>query len=383
MSRIAMVATEMLPVPPIRGGAIQTLIAGVVPLLARRFDLTVVGIRHPELPDEETAGGVRWVRVPAERRVEDYAEHVVRFLGRERWDGVEIFNRPRLIGPVARALPGVPLVLSMHNDMFESNKIAPEKGRACLETLAAVVTVSDYVGRRIDELFPGFAAKITTVRSGVDLAAFRPRPDGRRGELAARLDLGEGPVVLSTSRLSRNKGTHVLIEAMRRVLDTHPQARLLLVGSAWYGRDTRNDYVMEVEEQAAALGAAVRFTGYVPYREMPRYYELGDVFVCASQWREPLARIHYEAMATGLPILTTDRGGNAEVIEEGGNGLIARPHDDPEVFADALCTLLADADLRRRLGRRGRQLAEQRYGWARTARELEAVLAAAFAAPSP
>jgi len=53
---------------------------------------------------------------------------------------------------------------------------------------------------------------------------------------------------------------------------------------------------------------------------------VGDIFVCASQWNEPLARIHYEAMAAGLPIITTDRGGNAEIFEDNVNGIIIKDY---------------------------------------------------------
>jgi spore coat protein SA len=80
--------------------------------------------------------------------------------------------------------------------------------------------------------------------------------------------------------------------------------------------------------------------------------------------------VHYEAMASGLPIITTERGGNLEVMEEGGNGLIARPHDDPTALAEAIGRLVADSGLRAKLGARGRELALAHYRWERVGAEL-------------
>jgi len=372
--RIALVCTEKLPVPPVRGGAIQTYIDGVLPFLAARHAVTVVGRSDPALPPEEEAGGARFVRVEAGDGPEAYAGRAAAFLARERWDVVEVFNRPAFVERIARAAPGARLVLSLHNAMLAPDRVSPGRARRALALLDGVVTISDFIRRTAVEHFPEFAGKFRTIYSGVDLDRFRPGPGPASEALRAELGIGERPVVLSVGRLSPKKGIHVLLEAMELVAGTHPEAVLVQVGSRWYGRDDHDDYVKAVVRQAARLGDCVRMVGYVPYREVDAYFRLADIFVCASQWEEPLARVHYEAMACGLPIVTTDRGGNAEVVAEGRSALLVRPHDRPEAFAAAICTLLDDPALRRRMGEENRRMAEARFGWARVATELLAVL---------
>ena len=78
------------------------------------------------------------------------------------------------------------------------------------------------------------------------------------------------------------------------------------------------------------------FTCFIPPADIPAYYSIGDLFVCASQWSEPLARVHYEAMAAGLPIITTNRGGNAEVIAGYGNGIVIDEYDSSDVMAQQI-----------------------------------------------
>jgi len=125
-------------------------------------------------------------------------------------------------------------------------------------------------------------------------------------------------------------------------------------------------------------GDAITFSGYVPYASIPDYFATADIFVCASQWHEPLARVHYEAMAAGLPLITTKRGGNAEVMEHGFNGLIVQKHKQPQAFADCINHLLDHPDKAAVMGRYGRLLAEKNYSWKRVAKQLGAVLKSAI-----
>lgn len=368
--RVALVCTEKLPVPPIRGGAIQAYIDGVLPFLAARHAVTVISRTDPALPHQEEVAGVRYRRIPADGGAEAYAAGVAAFLATERWDLVELFNRPAFVSRFAQAAPGARLFLSLHNEMFKPDRIPPDEARHALGLLDGLIAISEFIGQGVARHYPEFAAKIRTVRSGVDLARFYPGPHPAEAELRYRYRLGDRPVILAVGRLSPKKGIHLILEAMERVRLTHPGAVLLHVGSRWYGRNEEDPYVVTIKRRAAALGDAVRLAGYVPYAEIDGYYGLASLFVCASQWEEPLARVHYEAMAAGLPIITTDRGGNGEVVSDGVNGLIARPHDRVEPFAAAMQALLDDPCLARRLGERGRAMAEAQFGWERVGREL-------------
>jgi spore coat protein SA len=365
--RLCLICTEKLPVPPVRGGAIQTYIDGVLPVLRANHDVTVVCRSDPALPD--WAPG--YVRLPA-AAPEEYCRAAAQFLRwQEPFDRVVVYNRPAWVPVLTPAARGAGLLLSMHNDMFDSDRLPAETGRAVLAQVRAVVAISDYVRDRIAALYPESAQKLRTIRSGVDCDRFRPPAAGEQQALKQQLGLPEAaPVVLQVSRLSRRKGNDLLVAAMAQVRQRQPEARLLLVGSSRYGHNDLDPYGHEVIAKAQQLGDGFRFTGFVPPAEVDRFYRAADLFVCTSQWAEPLARVHYEAMASGLPIITTERGGNLEVMEEGGNGLIARPHDDPTALAEAIGRLVADSGLRAKLGARGRELALAHYRWERVGAEL-------------
>lgn len=170
-------------------------------------------------------------------------------------------------------------------------------------------------------------------------------------------------------RLTPKKGADILVRAMNELSAYKSDIALVLVGGSWYGVDKISDYVAYVRALADRSPIPVITTGYVAAENIHHWFWAGDIFVCPSQWEEPLARVHYEAMAAGLPFVTTKRGGNAEVII-GGNGLLVEEPENPQSFATQLKQLLSSRDLQRRMGNSGRQLAEQRFTWERVAREV-------------
>ena len=376
--RSLMICTEKLPVPPVRGGAIQTYIQAVAPRLARHHQVVVLGVTDPQLPDREVRDGVEYWRVPG-GPFPQYQQRVLRVLSKvgSTFDVIHLFNRPRLLAQAARVLPESRLILSLHNEMFRPEKISPEEAREAIAAAERIVTVSDFIGQGVEALYPEAKGKWQTIYSGVDLNRFLPiwTPEARRirQRLRSEHGLGRGPVLLYVGRLSPKKGADILVRAMGPIARRYPEASLVLVGSKWYGEDRISDYVAYVRALAARAPLKVHTTGYVPADQVHEWFAAGDVFICASQWEEPLARVHYEAMAAGLPIVTTARGGNPEVVRGLGNGLVVEKPESPEAFAQAILKLLSDSEARVRISRRGRELAEAHFSWDRVASEIRAV----------
>jgi len=372
-----MVCTEKLPVPPVRGGAIQTYIDGVLPHLATRHQVTVLCRRDPDLADEEERDGVRFLRVDPGPSPWTYGAAVADILGAERFDLLHLFNRPLLLPLYAQASPRSHLVLSVHNEMFGPNKLSVDAGAQVIRQADRIITISRFIQRGIRRRFPQSAAKLRTIYSAADLDQFLPRwhptAQAEAAVLRAKLGLGNGHVVVYVGRLSPKKGAHVVIGAIERLQRRGHAIQLVIVGSKWYGGDEPDPYIDVLQAQAERLSPPALFTGYVPYAEVHRYFWLAHAFVCASQWLEPLSRTHYEAMAAGVPIVTTDRGGNAEVVRGFRNGVIPTHFDDPKSMARAIAKILDHRHSAASMGRRGRRLAERRYHWRRVADEIQQV----------
>lgn len=371
--KILMICTEKLPVPPVLGGAIQTYISGILPYLNESHDVTVLGVNADSLPDEETIDGVHYVRVPG-TIFEIYREGVISYLESNQFDLIHIFNRPRLVLPVRKVAPDSKITLSMHNDMFKPDKIEPEEATAVIGEVTNIVTISNYIGEEIKKYFPQAASKVRTIYSGVDVERFLPGNHEKmkkiRKELRKKHGLEGKTVILFTGRLSNNKGVDRLVRALPELAKKFNDLALVIVGSKWFSQNEVTDYVAYVRALANKSPVPVITTGFVSPSEIQNWYAASDLFVCTSQWQEPLARVHYEAMAAGLPIVTTARGGNQEIIEMNENGLVVVNPEEPSNFAEKITEILSSKSLMRKMGEAGRNLAISQYTWDRVANEV-------------
>jgi phosphatidylinositol alpha-1,6-mannosyltransferase len=240
------------------------------------------------------------------------------------------------------------------------------------ESTDTITYLGEYTRSRIaGALTPEAAARMVQLPPGVDEKTFHPASGG--DEVRARLGLTERPVVVCVSRLVPRKGQDTLIRAMPRILAAEPDAVLLIVGGGPYEKDLRR----LAEETGVA--ASVHFTGAVPWSALPAHYGAGDVFAMPCRTRrggldvEGLGIVYLEASATGLPVVAGDSGGAPDAVLDGETGWVVRG-DDPNESADRITTLLADPELRRRMGERGRSWVEEKWRWDLLAEHLKALL---------
>ncbi|MFG3108982.1 glycosyltransferase family 4 protein [Streptomyces tendae] len=240
------------------------------------------------------------------------------------------------------------------------------------ESTDTITYLGEYTRSRIaGALTPEAAARMVQLPPGVDEKTFHPASGG--DEVRARLGLTERPVVVCVSRLVPRKGQDTLIRAMPRILAAEPDAVLLIVGGGPYEKDLRR----LAEETGVA--ASVHFTGAVPWSELPAHYGAGDVFAMPCRTRrggldvEGLGIVYLEASATGLPVVAGDSGGAPDAVLDGETGWVVRG-EDPNESADRITTFLADPELRRRMGERGRAWVEEKWRWDLLAEHLKALL---------
>ncbi len=201
--------------------------------------------------------------------------------------------------------------------------------------------------------------ELEVIPSVVDLQRFRPGLPTQA--IRSRLKLDGKRVVVFTGRLVPHKGVDVLLRAVAQLpADVH----LVVVG--------RGPRLVDLSTIARRLGvdARVHFCSSVGDDELPRYLSLGSVFAFPSQSRlEGFGLAVAEAMACGLPVVTSDMPGVREVIDDGVQGLLVEPllADD---LAEKLNALLGDPARARQMGAAGRARAEERYAADRVGGQL-------------
>jgi spore coat protein SA len=283
--KIAIICTEKIPVPSIRGGAIQQYIDGVLPYLQERHQITVYCVQDPDLPNEEVNGNIRYIRVEG-KGTHSYIKNVKNRLD-DDFDLIHVHNRPLWVNILSEKLQeSCEISLSLHNEMFLPNKITEDEARKCIARVKFITTVSNFVANRVKELYPEAKGKLHTVYSGVDIHKYQPVWSEEaaliRKELKEQYGLTDKRVILYVGRLSNKKGSHILIRAMEGVVAEYPDTALVIVGSKRFGENTEDSYVQGVKLMTETSNASVIFTGFLPPPQVMRHYYLGDIFVCAS-----------------------------------------------------------------------------------------------------
>lgn len=371
--KLAFICSEKLPSPAIKGGAVQVMLDGILPFFNDQYQITVFSINDPDLVDWEIKNSIEYVRFPKE----NYQTQVAQSLKRYKFDVIHVFNRPKSMMLYKTAAPDSTFVLSLHNDMFSETKISLEEGEKIIENVALITTVSEYIKQTVIQRYPQAASKIHVLYSGINLCQFTPvwSLEGQkiRKKIRETYQVENKKVILFIGRLDSTKGPHVLIEALQYLIAKHVNIVLVVVGGRWFSDNTIDEYVQSLQNSAKRYGNHVLFTNYIPSEDIPEILLMGDVFVCSSQWHEPLARVHYEAMAAGIPIITTNRGGNAEVMSNGKNGIIINSYSQPRAFAAAIDTLLKQPLLAEQMARNGRSYVEKRHQYRHVASSLQRI----------
>ncbi|WP_221355619.1 glycosyltransferase family 4 protein [Streptomyces beigongshangae] len=279
-----------------------------------------------------------------------------------------------LLAPALRRAGAERLVATTHG--HEAGWAQLPAARQLLRRIGGSTDTITYLGeytrsRIAAALTPEAAGRMVQLPPGVDEKTFHPGSGG--DAVRARLGLTDRPVVVCVSRLVPRKGQDTLIRAMPAVLAAEPEAVLLIVGGGPYGKDLRR-----LAHETGVAGS-VRFTGAVPWSELPAHYGAGDVFAMPCRTRrggldvEGLGIVYLEASATGLPVVAGDSGGAPDAVLDGETGWVVRG-GSPADTADRLVTLLGDAGLRRRMGERGREWVEERWRWDLLAERLRELL---------
>ncbi|MGQ0571214.1 MAG: glycosyltransferase family 4 protein [Armatimonadota bacterium] len=287
-----------------------------------------------------------------------YARQIARDLRRQRCDIVHILNFASFAPLIRSMAPETKVVLHMRCEWlteWDRAVVEPQVRHADL-----VLGISEHIARTIRQAFPAMADRVRSVHNGVDLAHFAPRNGSRPAEAAHLVYVG---------RISPEKGVHVLLEAFEYVLARRPDATLQIVGPE-YRRAGRQGYLAGLKRGLSPrVAARVRFAGFVEHEDLPQVYENAAVFVSPSL-QEAFGMTLVEAMAMGLPVVSTRTGGIPEVIDDGRTGLLVEP-GDARGLAEAILKLLNDPSLRAAMGASGRRRVEERFSWDQSTASLE------------
>jgi spore coat protein SA len=276
-------------------------------------------------------------------------------------DIVWIHNRPEFAVALTPHIhhAGGRVVLHLHNSHLVEGPVRLMRQ----VRVDRLVFVSEFLRQQAQDKLPMLGAWFggsSVLYNGADQSIFYPPVAGRRN--------AETATVLFAGRLVEDKGVHILLEAMKLLDQQGVRLQAHIVGCPSFGTEEETDYVRRLK---ATSPATVEFLKYRSGVALGDLFRGADMFCSPSVWDEPFGLVNVEALASGLPVVSTLSGGTSEIFSTGGGILVER--GCAVQLASALRRLAENPELRAQLGQEGYTAFLDRFTWSNTRTQVRQI----------
>lgn len=382
MQKIGIVLCDSLPLPPVKGGAVETLLQSLVELNEKdpKVDFVLYS-NYDEFAEQQSHRYLHadylYFKPGVVERLADFCLKVIRKLSRQYLKSLtpslyeimaaKAFKKKEINKVVLANCPYFSLSFSktkdfkiiqyLHNDYINIENIF---AKTVLEHSNQVIAVSDFIKRRINEVAPQ-GLKTDTCYNGLNLDNYlRPCTDDELEELRKKYSLKKSDkVIIYVGRLTDTKGIGALMDAFEQFAPSFPEWKLMIVGGMTFSSSEKDTFVEGLYRKAKSIGHQVFFTGYVDYIDIYKYYQLSDLCVVPSLTNESFSLTSVEAQASGLPVIISDAGGIIETISPKSGMIVNRGNQFVENLCKAMSEIMANEEKRNTMSAAARESANR------------------------
>ncbi len=364
--KVAIVTSGILPVPPVKGGAVENLVKFYLDfneINNTDIQLTVYSISDKYLCNSTSQEykKTKFVFINTQTFVSKIKQLIFKYTKRDlyyhhsweyfvsevskkirhkEFDAIIVENRPGFVFSLSKC-SNAKLILHLHNDVLNKDiKFASE----ILKSYTKVLTVSKYIKERVDTIM--LTDKVQVVYNGIDLEKFINPSHSEINRKYFHLSEDDF-VVVYTGRIEPVKGVKELLEAFS-LLSDYEKIKLLIVGGG-NGNLDEGGFFLEMKKIARFMSDKVVFTGFKSYKDIPSILSFCDIAVIPSICEDALTMTSLEHMAVGLPLVVTRSGGIPEAVDEECAIIVDKDNELPSNLAEAILSLYKDEDKRLRM----------------------------------
>ena len=241
-------------------------------------------------------------------------------------------------------------------------------GKTTLNRADKIIAVSNELKEDIKRQYKVSDEKLIVIPNGIDTNRFKPM---NVENLREKLNITDEKIILSVGAINKQKGVHLLLEVLPKILKEKNSVKLFIVGIG--------PYLDNLKEIANKLDISnnIVFTGKISDEDLPKYYNLADIFAFPTLRMEGLPLVIPEAMACEKTVIASRIGGIPTVIENYKDGILIAPGNLKEL-KERILEVLGDEELARKLGKNARKKVVERFSIGRmvsnTIRVYEGVL---------
>ena len=379
--KIALVSPMLLPVPSIRGGAVEMLTTYLIEEneKQKKLDIDLYTIYDKKLEEfsykktniiKIKTNIVKKIiqkainftyRITNKKKSFNIAwKEVARKIRKENYDLIVIENNMFLYKLISKKT-NRNLIYHMHNDFNNFDK-TKQNYKLIANTAKEVITVSEYIKNKVKSVDD--FNRIKVLPNAIDDKLFTKT---NFKNLREKYSIDKNDIVIGyAGRITEEKGILELVQAFKKLSNINKKIKLLIVGSQWYGNLEKDEYISKINSEMQEIKDKVVFTGYIDLKDMPLVYNTMDIVVIPSLCNEAFGCVAIEAMAMGKPIIASNVGGLPEIVKDQFGFTIQIDGDFVENLYSKIKYLVENDSLRNEYGKKANEEFEKNRNYHKT-----------------
>lgn len=360
MKRVGFLCLAKYPVPSVKGGAVETLVTNLLDENEKShlLDLVVFSFGDKDAESQsETYKNAEFffIKKSFVRKVLNrvycklvrmfgkeeslYYQNLKRNIKESRVSAIVLEASSGYASKLKRDFPTIKLFFHVHN-IPEQEEVVP----SFVKSIDGCFCISQFIQNETIKRLRVTPQKVSLLYNSVDLQQFCPVTIEERERLRMRQGFGvDDKIIIYAGRLQPYKGIKQLLEAFCKIND--PNIKLLIVGSSFFSLSKPTSFMRELKILSQEKEDRISFTGFVPHQQIQEYYQMADIAVLPSMWDEPFGLTCLEALACGLPVITTKSGGLPEIVTPKCGTLLERDSHIIDNIHSNILTLLNNQSL--------------------------------------
>lgn len=386
--KVCMVGFETLPIPPVKGGAVERGIQEIIRYLAKQgIEIHVISIADDEITEdvlrENPCAKFHYVKFPplflkypVDRLVKGwfFYTQVGRLINEINPDIVHYRNYPAAVYVASKQYrKKYKNIINFHNMDYGWNFFAKRLDRFLFrkgfQQTDFCITVSDYIKQHVlDRYGSSIDGHITTIHNGVNIEVFKPRDKMRMRRILGVPE--QDPFLLFAGRIDPRKGIDTLLDAFIEAKKTIKNLRLGIIGpmgSFWHKKP--QEFSLHIKKRIENTPDVLLLEPEYNKEKLSYIYSMADAGCVPSVFPEGFGLVSLEMQACGLPVLATDAGGLKETYIDGQTGFYVRQNDANDL-AEKIIKIFSDESLRQQMSQNAREHTEEFWSWEVTAEKL-------------
>lgn len=372
--KVAIITPGSFPIPSFRSSSVERVVVQVSALLKQDVNFMIFGKKTKSLPINQRKGGISYFRPHFSHRTQ-YMNKVISKLNQYQPTVIQVENRPLFAKVIKQRLRHKHVWLSLHSTTYLKRPyITLQKLKECLKMVDKIIVNSQFLKEKVIACDASVAHKVVVNYLGVDPTQFISKWSDKGLNLKSKwlsaLGYENKRIILYVGRLIEIKGPHHLLEVMPRIIAHYPNTILVIVGSAFYGRNKVTPYVSKLHRMGNTMPNHVRFIPYVSHHDIHKWFNLADVVVVPSFEEEAFGLVIVEAMSCGVPVIATNAGGMREIVVHGETGYLLNPLNIQQELEYCALDLLSNDHRRKLMGEASIHRVHHHFTWQHTAQRF-------------